>query len=358
MPSPLSTKKFLDRKLPERSFIDFEFPSGKLMPAIRLPFFENIGIQESNVATLATHKPIGRNSPLFSYTGAGPKKLKLQFQLTMPLLIEQALSISKYIQFSAADSKYEKRKAFFSIANGSDLKAINGEAATLINEYIGSLTDSTGRDYISSFLRNNPQLNGEEIRQIIQDHNSNPFTPNATINTFRQVTGFLDKAFNSIGNLTDNAIDKLSFGLLPATSRRSPELLNREEVINIILWWVQVIRASVLNNAQEPVYGPPILRLTHGILYRSVPFVCNDYSLDYDMGAGFDVKTLLPRRISVNMNLLEVRAGDFGKFEAGHPIKRDNVVGWEALFKDGHSLDPQPVSVISDVENDSVETLA
>ena len=67
MPSPLSTKKFLDRKLSERSYIDFEYPDSKgVLPTIRLPFFENIEIIEAKAANLPVHSPIGRNSPLFS----------------------------------------------------------------------------------------------------------------------------------------------------------------------------------------------------------------------------------------------------------------------------------------------------
>ena len=57
--------------------------------------------------------------------------------------------------------------------------------------------------------------------------------------------------------------------------------------------------------------------------------------------AGYDSATMLPRRIKYSMSLEEIRAGDYQKYELGDIVKRDNVVGWEAVIDPGvNSLDP------------------
>ena len=115
------------------------------------------------------------------------------------------------------------------------------------------------------------------------------------------------------------------------------------KAIDVIIYWVNIIRSSVINNASNPLYGPPIVRLSHGILYEDVPCICKDYSLSYNESAGFNIDTLLPRQIKVTMKLEENRTGDFGEFngESQNTRTRDNLAGWEAVVtKPTRSGDP------------------
>ena len=109
------------------------------------------------------------------------------------------------------------------------------------------------------------------------------------------------------------------------------------------MFWINLIRTSVTNNTQNPIYGPPIIRLFHGPLYMNVPCICTDYSIEVIENSGYDVQTLMPRQIKVNMTLEEFRVGDFGTFNSDsyNQIERDNLAGWEAVIQDGNrTTDP------------------
>jgi hypothetical protein len=97
-----------------------------------------------------------------------------------------------------------------------------------------------------------------------------------------------------------------------------------------------------VNYSKNPIYGPPIIRLRHGILYQDIPCICTDYSIDYNEAAGYDIDTLLPRQLKINLKLEEIRTGDFGEFAPkGNPIERDNLAGWEAVvLGETNSMDP------------------
>jgi hypothetical protein len=113
-------------------------------------------------------------------------------------------------------------------------------------------------------------------------------------------------------------------------------------VIDLIIYWTNIVRSSVVNYAKNPIYGPPIIRLNHGILYQDIPCVCTSYSIDFEEQAGYDLDTLLPRKIKISMKLEELRTGDFGDFEPkGEAVKRDNLAGWEAVvLGETNSMDP------------------
>lgn len=127
----------------------------------------------------------------------------------------------------------------------------------------------------------------------------------------------------------------------------------KQRIIDIIIYWVNIIRASVTNHAENPLHGPPIIRLSHGIMYQNVPCICRDYRIDWEDKVGYDLDTLLPRRIKVGLKLEEIRTGDFGKYApntslatgepvdgASNPVDAgDNLAGWEAVIEYG-TMDP------------------
>tara|TARA_R110000824_G_scaffold56413_3_gene154446 strand:- start:21262 stop:22239 length:978 start_codon:yes stop_codon:yes gene_type:complete len=114
----------------------------------------------------------------------------------------------------------------------------------------------------------------------------------------------------------------------------------RLHTIKLITWWVNVVRSSTINNGRDPMLGPPIVMLKHGPLYRDVKFICQGYNINFDEMAGQDLATLLNRRITVSMDLAEVKFGD----EYAGPgliqgAKADSNTGWHHLMEYG-IMDP------------------
>lgn len=125
-----------------------------------------------------------------------------------------------------------------------------------------------------------------------------------------------------------------------ANQRVGLEDTTQDRIIEIVLWWTNIIRSSVINRSDFPEYGPPIIKFTHGINFQEIPFVCTKYNINFDDTGGYDLKTLLHRVISVTLDLKEIRTGDFGEFIPGHKVKGNNLAGFEAVLKD-NTLDPR-----------------
>ena len=119
-------------------------------------------------------------------------------------------------------------------------------------------------------------------------------------------------------------------------------ILQVTKYVDLIIYWVNIIRSSVVNNAANPLNGPPIIRLRHGVMYQDIPCICHDYTIEWEETGGYDLKTLLPRRLKISMKLEELRSGDFGEFnrDTASPITRDNLAGWEAVINTPGSMDP------------------
>jgi len=122
---------------------------------------------------------------------------------------------------------------------------------------------------------------------------------------------------------------------LPFFRNRSVE----DDTVRLITWWVNVIRSSTTNNTRNPKLGPPIIILKHGPLYRDAKFICEGYEIAGEEVAGYELASLLNRRIMVTMNLAEVKAGDFEDYKPGDEIKGDNLTGWDSLLDYG-IMDP------------------
>ena len=154
---------------------------------------------------------------------------------------------------------------------------------------------------------------------------------------------------NSVGSLAQN----LSSEYADLTTN-IPEISNLSEeksaVLDTINFWINVIRSSVLNNSKNPLIGPPIVRLIHGMMYRDIPCVCTDYNIEVNESAGYDLETLMPNQIKISLRLEEFRAGDSQEFLPldNNPIKRDNLAGWEAVINGPTlSLDPGSGGIIN-----------
>ena len=124
------------------------------------------------------------------------------------------------------------------------------------------------------------------------------------------------------------------------TAQTNEAIKLKYRLVDTIVYWTNLIRSSVLNNSKNPFYGPPIIRLTYGVLYQDIPCVCSSYRINADDKAGYDQRTMLPRVIGVSMDLMEVREGDRGSYKPGVSIERDNLTGWESVINTPYSTDP------------------
>lgn len=266
--------------LESRSYLLFEFPEENIR-TYRIPFFENPIIQESKRANYVTYNPIQRPSSLYSYTGAQARKFKLSFSFTLDHVRSfLPVSLGRFATKEQNSSLEEERSKFFD-------SLYEGEPTVANNVQNDFNIPGFAKFYESEYIN------------LLSD-NSEPFKLSPMDNPFTKV-------------------------------------------LDVTFFWINLVRSAVLNNSQDPTFGPPIVRLFHGILYQGVPCICMDYSVNIDEEAGYESRTLMPKRITISMNLEEHRAGDFGEFEPGPDVRGDNVTGWEALFDHNKgTLDSRP----------------
>lgn len=96
-----------NRRIQDKSFIKFVFPTPNPLVAT-LPFYENIDIKESKKANIVSYNPIGRNSSLYTYTGASSRVLKLTFALTLQHI--QSMHVGSKVRFTMNTGTKEQIK--------------------------------------------------------------------------------------------------------------------------------------------------------------------------------------------------------------------------------------------------------
>jgi hypothetical protein len=284
-----------DRKLEERSYLRFEFyESTKDSPHVRyLLFYEDPEIRESRKALISKYQPVSRNSTLMAYTGAESRVFNISFKFTLPHLLNYYNNLLM-VQNSPFKTKQELKDEFFDSFRNSNFSTYVAE-------------DGNARQHELYFL------------DLERDYESDE----------SPVRSGVDDFFNTGYKSTNTTVTRVD-------SPR-PEI---SKVIDMIMYWTNMVRVSVLNNARNPTNGPPIIRLNHGILYQDIPCVALEYKIDYDKSHGADLRTLLPRVITFEMTLQEIRVGDFGDFDVKKVIQRDNAVGWEAMIGNVNTIDP------------------
>lgn len=310
-------KPIRSRQLDARSKLEFIFPSDdSTFPLIvTLPFFENIQVKEKKRANFKKYNLLSRPGQLYTYTGAESRKFTLNFHMSFPHILQEhgAQAIENFRRYVDSEVPNIKRKAFFDYESGS----------YQINDLDSKGLRAYAAEARKNFLAGDEPQPSEELNTVLNGIGAGVDLALGVVQTLRDNTPII----NLLGKGTDTQ-DAVS---------------QHEKVIDLVVYWTQIIRASVTNNAQNPVYGPPVIRLKHGILYDNIPCICTDYSVEAVEDAGYDLQTLMPRRIKYSMSLEEYRAGDFSKFDSDSTkaIKRDNVVGWEAVISDPiQSMDP------------------
>lgn len=326
----MTSRHIVDRALPERTKLMFYFPmptTGSDYYVVELPFFENVAIKESKKARYQKYSLISRSSNLYSYMGADSRILNLTFNISLPHLLEEhpEITMDKYISYMQDKDNLELEKQKF-LEPYKTQSIPDGMAFKLGTDYTKSLATDSAKQVLNSLestVSGSLSVEDKEhigtrygleqlaISQIAQTRTS--------VKTDRPNTGF-----------QQNAIEY----------NESQQLKYR--IIDLIIYWTNIIRSSVVNYSKNPIYGPPVIRLRHGILYQDIPCICTDYSISYNEAAGYDLDTLLPRQLKITLKLEEFRTGDFGEFAPkGNPIQRDNLAGWEAVvLGETNSMDP------------------
>lgn len=298
-----STSKFKDgykkRLLHERSHLKLEFPQqGDQTIQAYIPFLENPEINEKGKSKLNTYDLLGRAGQLFSYGGADSRSLNLKFNISLlhVLNMQSTEGITEKFQreFSAYfNDKSLSRKAF-------NLRQEQNSLGTTIQ------TPGVGEAFVK-------------------------------YDDFPQATAHRNYYRGLIGQVTNtNPGDQIDLGGTPTGNSDTKDL---DKTLDLIYYWINLVRGSVLNNSTNTLYGPPIVRLTHGPMYNNVPCLVEDYSVSIEEEAGYDVQTLTPRRVQVTMSLVESRTGNFGEYVPGTITDGDNLTGWESII-DNNSIDP------------------
>ena len=269
------------RKLQERSFLLYEFhgANGEVSRA-HMPFMTNISISESGKANLAAYNLLGRAGQLFSYGGSDSRSLDLSFEINflhlMHLQNTEGFTDRMTRVIKNTDRRTEIRR--FTSPDNAGPVGVEKYGAKLTAQFLELFGEATKRELNSR--RNTTERYGSRETSIY-------------------------------GN--------------------SPEV---QKSIDLAMYWINLIRASVLNNSTNTVYGPPIVRLNHGPMYMNSPCLVEDYKISIDKVSNYDVETLFPYTIKVNMNLIESRTGDFGDYEKGKTVEGDNLTGWESIISE------------------------
>ena len=341
----MSNRHIVDRALPERAKLMFYFPiptKGSNYYVIEVPFFENISIKESKKAKYQKYSLISRSSNLYSYLGADSRTLSLSFNMTLPHILDDhpGITLDQYVKYEKDPENVDAERDKFLNPYKTD-SAPKGMAFQLGTKYTQDLALNTAKTVLLTGSINNA-LNPEE-KHFMQSRYGISESDMNTLNTKANITKINNNdplsIFNPLNTFKNAAEAAQNEAKLNIENSQDTQLKYR--IIDIIIYWTNIIRSSVVNNSKNPLYGPPLLRLRHGILYQDVPCICTDYSIDYNEAAGYDLDTLLPRQLKITMKLEEIRTGDFGEFINSDIIKKDNLAGWEAVvLGEDHSMDP------------------
>jgi hypothetical protein len=329
----MTNRHIINRALPERSKLMFYFPmpqTGDSYYTVELPFFENVSIKESKKARYQKYSLISRSSNLYSYLGADSRMLDITFNITLPHLLEEHpdINLDRYVGYLQDKDNTELEKQKF-LEPYKQTSIPDGAAWKLGTTYTTKFAKASAQQVLNTDWALAGITASERVDLKTRYQLDDPL-PNNDIIAKRVAT----KEFADGSLIGDDVL------VTDVDTDQTRRLKYR--IIDLIIYWTNIIRSSVVNYSKNPIYGPPIIRLNHGILYQNIPCICENYSIDYNEAAGHDLDTLLPRQLKVTLKLEEIRTGDFGEFvPKGNPIERDNLAGWEAVvLGETNSMDP------------------
>ena len=337
----MANMRIIDRALPERAKLMFYFPSPNPQEdyyIVELPFFENVSIKERKRARYQKYSTIARSSNLYTYLGADSRQFDLSFFLTLPQIEDEhsELTKSSFMKLGINDREDKNRMRFKSPEHTGEVGVEGGIANPSVKVAYQYLDLENVESTAKQVLQFHPYLKLRDKAYIKKTYLGE--TPG------HAVEGAPGTLPNPLGLGRPGGPPALPGADYPLETmatvpdKKKLELIRRYSTIDLIIYWVNIIRTSVVNNATNPIFGPPIIRLTHGIMYENIPCLCTNYSISWEERAGYDMETLLPRRIKFSLELEEFRTGNFGDYEPG-TVDGDNLAGFEAVIEYG-SMDP------------------
>ena len=276
------------RILEQRARLEFHYPVDGMI--IFVPFYENPKISESQSANYVEYNPIGRSSSLFAYTGAKSRKFNLELTYTLPHLEMFDIGIYRFQRVFTNATQDSQKAMFFLDPN----KKKPGDAP------------------------NSLSLEVEKQYWILRG--------------WAETSENLAEAQGLFSNLQGAS------NLAQTLESMTPN--QRHAALDSLLFFIALFRTSVTNKADNPIFGPPLVRLTFGAMYQSVPCIVKSYNISWDENAGYDMETLTPRRVKITMQLQEVRVGNMGKYDPAQYLERDNIAGWESATSNWYTTDP------------------
>jgi hypothetical protein len=306
---------FVPRLLPERSFLFYSYPqlSGKKNIEFYLPMLENITVREQQTPRLGQINLLGRSGNLFTFQGANSRSFDVKFSFNLDHIAHYVHEVGlPEINFFDEPT----RPQFNKFKNKTEFKlSYSQEAIRRAREFLNDT-------YLKNFspTDNIKGLEDEKRRDL----------GNIIINQL--ITGREQTIFEDINSRIINARDTSVRSYYKVTSRQ-------HLAVNYLILFLNVIRTSVIGNSSNTSLGPPTIYLNHGTMYNNIPCVCNKYSIDLKNDSTYDLASLTPKMLEINLTLLENRTGDFGNFVPFKHIQGENLAGWECVIKDG-TMDP------------------
>ena len=272
----------IDSQLERNSFLIWKYYANDGVPFQQsMKFYENIKVSERGKTRYSTQSPIGRNSSVFVYMGTESRSFRVQFNLTLPHILEHSYIEPSDTFFGRLAAKAKAKADYFT--------------------YLGSGTRFTGGS----------PGNGKDAGALIE---------------------YFDRRYSSY--LSQQEIFELIKKVLEGGAIPSTAETPRKSAVKTLINFLCMIRSSTLTHQKQPHYGPPVIRLNHGIGVGNIPCICDGYTIDFDGDAGYDQKTLLPNVIKVSMDLKEVRITPKGQgsFNAVGPEggSGDFEAGWDS----------------------------
>ena len=338
----MTNRHIINRYLPERTKLMFYFPvptQGSDYYVVEMPFFENVKITENKKAKYQKYSMVSRSSNLYSYLGADSRSLNLSFNMTLPHLLDEHPDITpdKFMSYQSDKDNVEAEKEKFK----KPYKA-QPETASMAFQLGTKYTQDFAKDSAKSVLLDasiTGSLSDVDKKFIQGRYGITQSSMNKVNFTANVVKNIASNPFNIADSLANADAATEEQAKLEIENNQNLQLKYR--IIDLIIYWTNIVRASVVNNSKNPIYGPPTIRLRHGILYQDLPCICTNYSISYNEAAGYDINTLLPRQLQITMKLEEIRTGNFGEFNTSDIIEKDNLAGWEAVvLENTHSMDP------------------
>ena len=347
-----------ERFFEDRAYLLLVYPEKTNKPSksiysdkkVKIPFYENPVITETQTPRYATYKLLGRNSDLYSFLGSDSRQISLTFNFTL----QHLQHFMKESPWTSKEYLYSKVSKFSVVRAGyQKLTDRRNQRREEINTFNPNFNSSPQQSSIQDYndMRRNDMAAKLDVESNIQNSVDDYYNQDA-IRSVDAIAAYeaehqeliakefgvdIDKYRQNAGKNSGFLSDGLDFMNSLFEQEPAEELMN---VKAIFYYYINLLRSTTLGS-QELGLGPPVVRLNYGPLYQDVPCLVNKYDISIDNIAGFVKKTLLPNRVKITLSMNEVRLGDltthapeqFGESD-------DNVATWESIFKYG-TIDPR-----------------